>query len=360
MGLALFWSKEAPAQDTLALSTVVIGGSGLLPVEINLEDVLAPQQSQGRDRPIGNTKSGWAPGERPAVADISSLDPSLLAPPKRRITRSALSPTRSRKLDAAASRTVAVALVPRAGTRIPATSLAAETGPADTAARSAPQSIRVAVLPKLVPARKLPAAKPSKTATARKENQGPKKRLAVVPPSPTRTSKESAKLQPPPAPKPAPQAPSAKAERPIIPLAVSTTPKPPTPKPASVPTVNAPTTKPTVASVPPSSAPTPSGVITRLIFPTGNADVSGPLAQQLDTVTTTMLARDERLLLQAYAAAGQAGASGSRRLSLARALEVRSYLIRKGLKSTRIDVRALGTSAASGPADRVDIILLTR
>ena len=88
--------------------------------------------------------------------------------------------------------------------------------------------------------------------------------------------------------------------------------------------------------------------------------MSGPLAQQLDIVTTTMLARDERLLLQAYAAASQAGTSGSRRLSLARALEVRSYLIRKGLKSTRIDVRALGTSAASGPADRVDIILLTR
>ncbi|MDA0262246.1 MAG: OmpA family protein, partial [Proteobacteria bacterium] len=116
-----------------------------------------------------------------------------------------------------------------------------------------------------------------------------------------------------------------------------------------------------MAVAPSPRAPSPNGVLTRLVFPPGSADVGGPLAEQLDALARTMRTRDERLLLQAYAAGGSAGsASGSRRLSLARALEVRSYLIRQGLKSTRVDVRALGASDASGPADRVDVILLAR
>ncbi len=281
----------------------MIGGSGLAPVEVNLDAVLSPPQLElrrvratdpelRRVRATDQTR-GLAPSERPPLVDINSLDPSLLAPaprtprarpmvPARRLDRTG-KPTRE------VARLTAPAPMPRAGTRIPATSLAAEIGPVGAAEKRPTQPPKQTVLPSLKPS-ELPAAR---------------------------------------------RAPAAETED------------------AATPTTE-------VAAVPSAPAPTPSGVITRLIFATGSAEVSGPLAQQLDIVVSSMKSRDERLLVQAYAAAGQSGASGARRLSLARSLEVRSHLIRKGLKSTRIDVRALGTAAASGPADRVDIILLTR
>ena len=59
--------------------------------------------------------------------------------------------------------------------------------------------------------------------------------------------------------------------------------------------------------------------------------------------------------IQAFASGSQANSSKARRLSLSRALAVRTYLIDQGIRSTRIDVRALGNNVPSGPADRVDV-----
>ena len=73
------------------------------------------------------------------------------------------------------------------------------------------------------------------------------------------------------------------------------------------------------------------------------------------------LAGDEQKRLQVVAyAASQGNTSAARRLSLSRALAVRSYLIDKGIRSTRIDVRAMGApeAASSGPADRVDLVVV--
>ena len=44
------------------------------------------------------------------------------------------------------------------------------------------------------------------------------------------------------------------------------------------------------------------------------------------------------------------------RLSLSRALAVRAFLIDRGVRSTRMDVRALGNKFEKGPGDRVDLI----
>lgn len=72
--------------------------------------------------------------------------------------------------------------------------------------------------------------------------------------------------------------------------------------------------------------------------------------------------RDEGLTLQllAYAAGDEANASKARRLSLTRALKVRTYLMELGVRSTRIEVRALGNKIEGGPADRVDVVLGSR
>jgi outer membrane protein OmpA-like peptidoglycan-associated protein len=55
-----------------------------------------------------------------------------------------------------------------------------------------------------------------------------------------------------------------------------------------------------------------------------------------------------------------AGADGSamsaRRISLGRALAVRSFLMERGIQSGRLTVQAHEASAGSGPAERVDIL----
>ena len=67
-----------------------------------------------------------------------------------------------------------------------------------------------------------------------------------------------------------------------------------------------------------------------------------------------------RVQLMAYAEGTAETASQARRLSLSRALAVRSFLINQGVHSTRMDVRALGNKVEGGPADRVDAVLVGR
>lgn len=74
------------------------------------------------------------------------------------------------------------------------------------------------------------------------------------------------------------------------------------------------------------------------------------------------MSSNERLRAQiaAYAAGTSDTANQARRMSLSRALAVRSYLIEKGVASTRLDVRALGNQVENGSPDRVDISLAGR
>lgn len=71
-------------------------------------------------------------------------------------------------------------------------------------------------------------------------------------------------------------------------------------------------------------------------------------------------APNQRIQLRAYASSEGTSASDARRLALSRALAVRAYLIENNVRSTRIDVRALGDKAESGPLDRIDIVHVER
>lgn len=99
----------------------------------------------------------------------------------------------------------------------------------------------------------------------------------------------------------------------------------------------------------------------RLGFSGDSAAISDGAGTQLNGVAKA-LKQDGNLRLQllAYAGGGSQTPSQARRLSLSRALAVRSQLIEKGIRSTRIDVRALGNKSEGGPPDRVDIIITTR
>ncbi len=95
----------------------------------------------------------------------------------------------------------------------------------------------------------------------------------------------------------------------------------------------------------------------RLTFDDGSAELTSTAMGQLDSLAKELLGKtDARVQLLAYAKASEDGSSRARRLSLSRALAVRAYLIEKGIRSTRMDVRALGSSFEDGPADRVDVL----
>ncbi len=62
-----------------------------------------------------------------------------------------------------------------------------------------------------------------------------------------------------------------------------------------------------------------------------------------------------RLQLRGYAGSAEGSVSQARRVSLFRALSVRTYLMKRGIRSTRMDIRALGNKIEEGNPDRVDI-----
>ncbi len=103
------------------------------------------------------------------------------------------------------------------------------------------------------------------------------------------------------------------------------------------------------------------GQFGRVEFGSAAVDLPDSAKRVLDQAAAT-LKGDEgaRLQLIAYASGGDEAGSQARRLSLSRALAVRSYLIDQGVRSTRMDVRALGNRVPEGPSDRVDLVLVRR
>lgn len=191
----------------------------------------------------------------------------------------------------------------------------------------------------------------------------PKALISVVPDTP-KPAPAPAIIGPqialPEAPKPAPVAPSApvqlaKAESPLPPTAL-------TPPPAAK--VEP---APQLASLPPAPAPVATAAASRgdilsVPFTVDSARLPEGAHTELDRLVKRMQ-KDEGLALQllAYAEGDDANASKARRLSLSRALEVRKYLMEQGLRSTRIEVRALGNKLdGPGSPDRVDAVLVSR
>ncbi len=103
------------------------------------------------------------------------------------------------------------------------------------------------------------------------------------------------------------------------------------------------------------------GRASRIIFQEG--DVRLPEASKSDLATiASAVANNEdlRVQLMAYAGGEDLSSSKARRVSLSRALAVRSYLIEQGIRSTRIDVRALGDKTDEQPVNRVDVDITER
>lgn len=203
----------------------------------------------------------------------------------------------------------------------------------------------VATVPAPVQPTPAPATPPVAAAPAPMPVPVPGTPMAVAP-APQTSAPVAAAPAPAPVPTPAPAATPSPAPMPA-PVA--------TPAPAPTP---APPQQMAAAPAAPRPVPAPSaqgGVVT-MSFPSGQGELPNADLAALDGLARQYASGEDRLQIRAYASSTVAdGGSGARRLSLTRALAVRQYLIDKGIRSTRIDVRALGAPTDGSAADRVEI-----
>jgi outer membrane protein OmpA-like peptidoglycan-associated protein len=116
-----------------------------------------------------------------------------------------------------------------------------------------------------------------------------------------------------------------------------------------------------VASLPSASQTLSDGDSLRIVFDADSSKLPKSARDSLLDMSSKMSGSETlRLQLLAYAGTADTSASAARRLSLSRALAVRSFLIENGVRSTRIDVRALGNKSSDAVSERVDITVIER
>lgn len=148
----------------------------------------------------------------------------------------------------------------------------------------------------------------------------------------------------------------------LFPLAVLAAAEPPLPglkPPAGEPAPQG------AAPPPPAVAPLPmrpsdSGALIELAFEPGAVELNEAARSKLTELAAKAKSDDRRMQIKAFASGAKMSGSEVRRTSLLRALAVRTYLIEEGVRSARIDVRALGAPHDGGREDRVDLILLDK
>ncbi len=161
--------------------------------------------------------------------------------------------------------------------------------------------------------------------------------------------------QPPVAPPPAAASPPPAATLPEAPPLVASI--PPILPPEPVAGASPPPAPPIAATATTTAAATQTGL--RLTFASGQSDLSPGSADSIKQVVQAAPAGDATTFnVLAYASGDSDDQSVARRLSLARAIAVRAALMADGVPSSRIYLRALGSEAGQGPADRVDLSVL--
>lgn len=180
---------------------------------------------------------------------------------------------------------------------------------------------------------------------------------------------------PPPPARPAPvkKVKPAPAAKPMAPPSAVLTPPPPPPPPSMMAETAAKTEKtpaarpggkpkaPEKAALPPAGTALAPGRAMQIVFKPTASKLPDTAKAGLKTLAARLKEQSAlRLQLMAYAGGETLSSGKARRLSLSRALSVRSYLIENGVRSTRIDVRALGNKTAEEPLNRVDVTVAER
>lgn len=188
---------------------------------------------------------------------------------------------------------------------------------------------------------------------------GPAAGMPLQLPTPPSAAPTPAPLTAAPAPAPMPAAAAPPAAPTAAPTAAAPLVRPPaSSNPASQQTALL--TPPPAASAAPTPLPGGAGQV-NLVFEPGKSELAGNGSAALEAMARSLSNTEDRIQIRAYASAsGADAASGARRLSLSRALAVRGFLIDRGIRSTRIDVRALGAPTDNSPADRVEVVTVGR
>jgi len=228
-----------------------------------------------------------------------------------------------------------------------------------------PAPVIAAQVPEPVPAPEPVKAEPVKEVAKVEPAPAP---APVAPPAPAPVAPPAApqveEVQAPPSVVVAPPPPQALTQPVTPPAAVDETQTAPAPTGPAV-VVDLPpkdsATQPGVASLPPATGPLGDGDNMRIVFDQDSSKLPPDARSALKALSDQMRNQDTlRLQLLAYAGDTDTSASAARRLSLSRALAVRSFLIESGVRSTRIDVRALGNKSTDAVTERVDITVVER
>lgn len=209
---------------------------------------------------------------------------------------------------------------------------------------------------------KPPSAAPKKAAAPARKTASAKAPAAKKPAAKTIASAPPAPLTaPPPAPAlPSPTTAQGRPPAPPVAAQLDKKPEPAATTAAAPPAAKAPPAKAEQASTPPAAA-IKEGRALQVAF-AGEVSKLPDAAKDGLTAVAKQLKDNEALRLQllAYAGGKDLSPSKARRLSLSRALSVRSFLIESGIRSTRIDVRALGDKSTEEPLNRVDVNIVER
>jgi outer membrane protein OmpA-like peptidoglycan-associated protein len=330
---AVLAAAAFPPSQAQAREPGIVGGSGLPEVEVDLSATDQAEPARGQRRLLmPGTK--MPPSGRIVLTPPHRLDKLKAAPkltPPGAPGKTMLRPPKSALTPPAPSGMAAV----------PAPK------PSSAAKPSAPPSVAaVASEPK-------PAAKPPPPRTKKRV---PVDSKPLAPPAESAVTK-GAKAEPPVAAKPPEPEPAAKEP-------AAAPPPPPADDGAAEAVAVAPAAgsgdgSQQLAALPPAPAPIEPDRPLAIGFETGSAELDGAASLALTRVADALNEDAElRLQIVAYATGSDANASQARRMSLSRALAVRSHLIDKGVRSTRMDVRALGNKFKTAPGDRVDLVVV--
>ncbi len=164
-----------------------------------------------------------------------------------------------------------------------------------------------------------------------------------------------------------PHAPPAQAANDAAPIPLAAAPQAAAPTPSPAPSAAPATDNATAGSASPAptqvaSAASTGGALNTVKFAAGAVNLPPGSQALLNTVAAKLIADDTlRVQLVAHASGSADQAMEARRISLARAVAVRAYLIDKGVRSMRMDVRALGNRADDGPpGDQVDLLVVSQ
>ncbi|TQV81723.1 OmpA family protein [Denitrobaculum tricleocarpae] len=378
--------------------TVIIGGSGSSTQQAGQyvtrpSTLLFPPPSFPRSR-VTIIDSGTGSGSGTALSSNGTAPARNVAGAATQTTSSQVSSTAS--AGAKAESRLLVPLPPDISQQAPAAPAQTKTTASRPAVPKTPAAKPVPLPPQTIAQAKAPEAEQKAApATAAPKPAAPVKQANVAPPPPPKTVPSTpaiAAAPPPPklAPKAAPEPAAPKtasvAKAPALEDTTSalTPPPPPPVTPSAI--AQAPAASTVTAPAPAAATPAPQPAAPQLqandaapatpstqtasrgdtgtqvsevqvLFNSTEAGLSGPAQSALESVAQAML-EDESSEVQLFAYAGQADidATQARRLSLSRAMAVRAFLIGKGVRPARMQVRALGNKTTSGSPDRVDVV----